>query len=165
MYPQKNESTPPPLGSLAELHDPTFHSSVIELDKIGCHSIRITCLCNVYPLEPHFDKAKLVFIWGIPFFFLFLLQTIDCGTRSNRVPTIYVLSKNKNKFKNLDLEKSCTEKFQFFQLKKSLYIAWACFRNVGVILSLRHLSYAFLCTCDIIIYQFLHLYLAFLKWY
>ena len=37
-----------------------------------------TCLCNVYPLEPHFYIAKLGYA-GVYLFFLFLLQNIDCG--------------------------------------------------------------------------------------
>ena len=41
------------------------------------------------------------------------------------VPTIYVLSKNKKKYHNLLDEKN----FQFLKLKKSLFIAWASFRN------------------------------------
>ena len=40
--------------------------------------IRITYLCNVYPLEPHFYIAKLVYA-GVYLFFLILLQNIDCG--------------------------------------------------------------------------------------
>ena len=40
-----------------------------------------------------------------------------------RVPTIYVLSKNK---KNIKI----AENFQFLKLKKSVYIGWASFRNV-----------------------------------
>ena len=42
------------------------------------------------------------------------------------VPTICVLSKNKKNLKNF-----CTENFQFLQLKKPLYTAWACFCNVN----------------------------------
>ena len=37
-----------------------------------------TCLCNVYPLEPHFYIAKVGFA-GVCLFFVFLLQNIDCG--------------------------------------------------------------------------------------
>ena len=40
--------------------------------------IRKTCPCSVYPLEPHFYKAKLGYA-GVYLFFLFLLQNIDCG--------------------------------------------------------------------------------------
>ena len=42
------------------------------------------------------------------------------------VLTIYVLSKNKT---NINFEKFSTEIPQFLQLKKNLYITWACFRN------------------------------------
>ena len=37
-----------------------------------------TCLCNEYPLKPHFYILKLGFA-GVYLFFLFLLQNIDCG--------------------------------------------------------------------------------------
>ena len=61
-----------------------------------------TCPCNVYHLNPTFIKQN----WGMQgytYFFLFLLQNIDYGyscTHTSvptikRVPTIYVLSKNK----------------------------------------------------------------------
>ena len=41
-------------------------------------TIRKTCPCNVYPLEPHFYIVKLGFA-EVYLFFLFLLQNIDCG--------------------------------------------------------------------------------------
>ena len=41
-----------------------------------------------------------------------------------RVPTIYVLSKNKKKYQKLS-----DEIFNFLSIQKSLYIAWACFHN------------------------------------
>ena len=44
----------------------------------GRRTIRKTCPCNVYPLEPHFYIAKLGYA-GVYLFFLFLLQNIDCG--------------------------------------------------------------------------------------
>ena len=56
---------------------------------------------------------------GVCLFFLFLLQNIDCG-----YSTIYVLVAKKEKYQNLS-----AENFQFSKLKKSLFIAWACFRN------------------------------------
>ena len=79
-------------------------------------TIRKTCLCNEYPLKPHFDTVKLGFA-GVYLFFLFLLQNIDCGysleppcrggssiyvlslKQARSVPTIYVLSKNKKNIK------------------------------------------------------------------
>ena len=42
------------------------------------YAIMKMCLCNVYPLEPHFYIAKLGYA-GVYLFFLFLLQNIDCG--------------------------------------------------------------------------------------
>ena len=59
-------------------------------------SIRKTCPCNVYPLEPHFYIVKLGYA-GVYLFFLFLLQNIDC------VPT-NVLSKNKKNIKTFLLK-------------------------------------------------------------
>ena len=80
---------------------------------------------KTYPLEPHFYIVKLGYA-GVYLFFLFLLQNIDCGHSlelprrggSNEYPQS-VLSKNKKNIK----------KFFFCYLKKSLYIAWASFRN------------------------------------
>ena len=63
--------------------------------------IRKTCPCNIYPLKPHFYIVKLGFA-GVYLFFLFFLQNIDCGYSlepPRRVPTIYVLSKNKKNIK------------------------------------------------------------------
>ena len=45
---------------------------------LSCNTIRKTCPCNVYPLEPHFYIAKLGYA-RVYLFFLFLLQNIDCG--------------------------------------------------------------------------------------
>ena len=50
---------------------------------------------------------------------MWVLVRTASARRFERVPTIYVLSKHKKNIKN----------FQFFKLKKSLFIAWACFRN------------------------------------
>ena len=41
-------------------------------------SIKKTCPCKIYPLQPHFYIVKLGFT-GVCLFFLFLLQNIDCG--------------------------------------------------------------------------------------
>ena len=87
-----------------------------------CHLIntfiRKTCPCNIYPLKPHFYIVKLGYE-GVYLFFLFLLQNIDLFKT-------YVLSKNKKNIKNFLIKF-----FPFLQLKKSLYIAWASFRNVS----------------------------------
>ena len=96
--------------------------------------IRKTCPCNVYLFEPHFYIAKLGYA-GVYLFFLFLLQNIDCGYSlepprqggSNvRPQTMFWAKIRKISFFFL-------MKFSFFLLKKSLYIAWASFRNVVVI--------------------------------
>ena len=43
-----------------------------------CKMIRITCLCDVNPILPHFYIVKLGFT-GVYLFFLILIQNIDCG--------------------------------------------------------------------------------------
>ena len=61
-----------------------------------------TCPCNIYPLKPHFDIEKLGFA-GVYLFFLFLLQSINCGYSletlyrggSNEYPQSIFRSKNK----------------------------------------------------------------------
>ena len=81
-----------------------------------------TCLCNVYPREPHFYIAKLRYA-GVYLFFLFLLQNIDCGYSlepprcgSNLYPEIYVLSNNKKNIKIFLM------KFSIFTGEKNLCI-------------------------------------------
>ena len=94
--------------------------------------IRKTCPCNVYPLKPHFYIAKLGYA-GVYLFFLLLLQNIDCGYTlepprrggSTVYPQSMFWSKNKKNIKIFLM------KFSFFKRKKSLYIAWASFRNEG----------------------------------
>ena len=93
--------------------------------------IRKTCPCNVYPLKPHFYIEKLGYA-GVYLFFLFLLQNIDCGYSlepprrggSNEYPQSMFWSKNKKNIKEFLLKI-----FIFYNFFKSLYIAWACFRN------------------------------------
>ena len=63
-----------------------------------------TCPCNVYSFKPHFYIEKLGYA-GVYLFFLFLLQNIDCGY-SIRVPTIYVLSKNKKNIQIFNFQSS-----------------------------------------------------------
>ena len=87
--------------------------------------------CYEYPLIPHFHIVKLVFA-GVCLLFLFLLHNIDYGYSlepprpggSNVYPQSMVWAKIRKITK-----KNSTENFQFLQLKKSLYIAWACFSN------------------------------------
>ena len=81
--------------------------------------IEKTCPRNVYPLRPHFYIAKLGYA-GVYLFFLVLLRNIDCEYSLERVPTMYVLGKNKKNIKIFPVE--ATSIF--------LYIARACFRNV-----------------------------------
>ena len=79
------------------------------------------------PLKPHFYIVKLGYA-GVYLFFLFLLQNIDCGYSlepprrggSNVYPQSMFGTK---------IRKISPENFQILKLKKSLYIAWASFRN------------------------------------
>ena len=66
---------------------------------------------NTPALKPHFYIVKLGYA-GVYLFLLFLLQNIDCGYSSERVPTIYVLSKNKKNITNFLLKI-----FKFYNLK------------------------------------------------
>ena len=58
-----------------------------------------TCPCNVYPFESHF-YSKIGVCRGIPIFLTFALKHRLC----TRVPTIYVLSKNKKTFNISELK-------------------------------------------------------------
>ena len=85
-------------------------------------TIRKTCPCNVYPIEPHFYMAKLEFA-GVYLFFLYLLQNIDCGYSlepprrggSNVYPQSTFWSKNKKNTKIFPVKKF------ILQPKKFLY--------------------------------------------
>ena len=52
-----------------------------------------TCLNIFDPLKPHFHVVKLVFT-GEYIIFLISAHNIACGDSFERVPTIYVLSRN-----------------------------------------------------------------------
>ena len=76
-------------------------------------TIRKTCPCNVYPLEPHFYIAKLGYA-GVYLFFLFLIQNIDCGCSlelprggcSDLYPQCMFGAKKKKKYQKLFPEKA-----------------------------------------------------------
>ena len=96
------------------------------------YNIRKTCPCNAYPHKPQFHIVKLGYAGVYLFFLIFapkhrlwvLVRT------AYHVPTIYVLSKKKEKQpKNSIIFFFFFFFFFFLQLKKSLYIAWACIRN------------------------------------
>ena len=90
-----------------------------------------TCPCKVYPLKPHFYIVKLGYA-GVYLFFLFLLQNIDCGYLlelprqggSNVYPQTMCCAKIRK------ISKLFLSKLLIFDLKKLLYIIWACFCNV-----------------------------------
>ena len=67
----------------------TIHTQPIgnRFDMVGLKVafIRKTCPRNVYPLKPHFYIEKLGYA-GVYLFFLFLLQNIDCGYKSDVYP-------------------------------------------------------------------------------
>ena len=73
------------------------------------------------PPDYYLDESYLSFMGIAPKQRLWVLVGTASARRFLRVPTIYVLSKNKFFFS--------TENFHFLQLLKSLYIAWACSRN------------------------------------
>ena len=81
-----------------------------------------TCLYNIDPLKPHFYIVKLRFT-GVCIIFLipaqkhrlWVLVRTASSRRFLRVPTIYVLSRNK---KNISF---LYENFQFLEVKFSLY--------------------------------------------
>ena len=50
---------------------------------VNVQFITKTSPCNEHPLTPHFYKVKLGFT-GVFFFFLFLLQNIDCGEKYSK---------------------------------------------------------------------------------
>ena len=84
------------------------------------------------PLEP-FLYSKTEVCRGIPIFFLFLLQIIDCGYSleppwrggSNVYPQSMFGAKKKEKY----FKKNLLNFFQFLQLKKNMYLKWACYIN------------------------------------
>ena len=65
--------------------------------------IRKTCLCNIYPLKPHFYIEKLGF----------------AGVHCTCIP-IFLIFAPKHEILG----------FFFYNQTKILYIAWACFRNL-----------------------------------
>ena len=82
------------------------------------------------PLEPHFYTVKLgVYMgMGIPIFLIFapkhrlwVLVRTASARQSEREPTIYVC---------VCVCFFLLKPFQLLQLRKNLYITWACFRNV-----------------------------------
>ena len=62
--------------------------------ELRLSTITKTSPCNKDPLTPHFYIVKLGFTGACIIFFILLLN-IDCGYSLERVPTIYVLTKNK----------------------------------------------------------------------
>ena len=91
-----------------------------------------TCPCNVNPLEPHFYMAKLGYA-GVNLFFLFVLQNIDYGysLEPPRRGGSNVYSQSMFFYRKYEkYQKISAENFQFLKFKKSMFIAWASFRNV-----------------------------------
>ena len=89
-------------------------------------------MCNVYPFEPNVYIAKLGYT-GVNLFFLLLLQNLDCGYSLEPPPgggsNVYPQSIFRAKIRKNIKKKISAEIFQFLKLKKSQFIAWACFRN------------------------------------
>ena len=98
--------------------------------KFNSLSIRTICLCNEYPITPHFCIVKLG-CKGVYIFLIFALkQRLWVFVRSasvrwfSRVPTIYVLSKNKKKTHFFSSENN-----HFYSREILLFITWAYFRK------------------------------------
>ena len=81
----------------------------------GPVDITKTCLYNIAPLKLHFYIVKLGFT-GVYIIFLISAKNIDCGYSLERIPTIYVWSRN---MKNIS---SLSQNFQFLEVKFSLYL-------------------------------------------
>ena len=62
--------------------------------------IRITCPCDLYPLTPHFYIVKLGFTRVFIFFLIFALKHRLWVLIFERVPKIYVLSKNSKEYRS-----------------------------------------------------------------
>ena len=97
---------------------PHLHSlDLADAYTVCSPNIMQTCLCDVDPLTPHFFINN----WGLqgyPFFPYFCsTENIDCG---------YNLC-FEQKYENS--QKNSNENCHFYSREKSLYVAWACFRN------------------------------------
>ena len=93
--------------------------------SLRCDFIMTTCPCNEYPRYTPPLYSKIEVYTGIHFFLIFALKHRLWVLVRTRVPTVYVWSKNKKNITIFHLKF-----FIFLAVKKSLYIAWVCFRNV-----------------------------------
>ena len=88
--------------------------------------------CVLYPLTPHFYIVKLGFT-GVYIIFLFLLKNIYCGYSLEPLnEAVLKCTHNicfEQKYENS--KKIQLKILIFFIREKSLYIAWACYRNEG----------------------------------
>ena len=82
------------------------------------HAIRITRPCDLHFFTPHFYIVKLEFTGVFIFFLIFALK------HRSWVPTIYVLSKNKN-----NITFFLSENYRFYNREKFQFITWVCYRN------------------------------------
>ena len=94
-----------------------------------------TYLYNFDPLKPHFYIVKLGFT-RVYINFHISAQNIDCGYSLERVPTIYVLSRNMKKKKKKKILEFLSENFQFLLLKFSVNLN----RRVSVMITKGHNS-------------------------
>ena len=85
--------------------------------------IMLKCPCNMYPLTPHFYIVKQGFA-GV--YIIFALKHILWVLV--RTATICFEQQYENS------QKISTENCHFYSREKLLYIAWACFRNVSVLM-------------------------------
>ena len=82
------EPKPDKSGEMIEKLSMLMRSALLTTGPRGSQetfqTIRKTCPCNIYPIEPHFYIAKMGYAGVYPFF-LFLLQNIDCGYSLERL--------------------------------------------------------------------------------
>ena len=84
-----------------------------------------TCPCNEYPLIPHFYTVKMGFTEVNIFYSFAPKHTEIVGTPFNHLNKAVLACTHNKCFEQM--------KFTFFlKLKKSLFIAWACFKVLPV---------------------------------
>ena len=94
--------------------------------KSSQKTIRTTFWCNVYPFLINFYEVKLGYA-GVLLIFLFLLQNIDCGYSLHQAGSNNLRYEHKKKKKKKEKYKKITnEIFNFYKLRKNLYITCFC---------------------------------------
>ena len=105
--------------------------------RVASLLIRITCPCVLYPLTTHFYIVKLGFT-GVYIICLFVAPKHILWVLNEAVLTCTHNICLEQKYENS--QTISTENCHFYSRKKSLYIAWTCFRNVLYTPALLHKS-------------------------